>query len=80
MSCKPRGKVFYSVDLIQMLTDTRYKGNLEERFKMLLEEAEMLGSTVLLFDEIHALMGAGSTKDSVDTSSTLKPALTHGTI
>ena len=77
---KLRGKVLYSVDLAQMLAGTRYRGDFEERFKALLKEAEKLGNTILLFDEIHTLMGAGSTEGSMDASNMLKPALARGTI
>ena len=80
VSYKLRGKVLYSVDLSQMLAGTRYRGDFEERFKALLKEAEMLGNTILLFDEIHTLMGAGSTEGSMDASNMLKPALARGTI
>ena len=80
VSYKLRGKVLYSVDLAQMLAGTRYRGDFEERFKALLKEAEMLGNTILLFDEIHTLMGAGSTEGSMDASNMLKPALARGTI
>lgn len=80
VSYKLRDKVLYSVDLAQMLAGTRYRGDFEERFKALLKEAEMLGNTILLFDEIHTLMGAGSTEGSMDASNMLKPALARGSI
>jgi len=71
----------YSVDIASMLAGTMYRGQFEERFKGLVKEVEDRDDIILFFDEIHTLMGAGSSNDtSIDASNMLKPALARGAI
>jgi len=72
----------YSVDIASMLAGTMYRGQFEERFKGLIKEVEDREDIILFFDEIHTLMGAGSSSNdsSMDASNMLKPALARGDI
>ena len=68
----------YSVDLASMIAGTRYRGEFEERFKQLIEEAANDENIILFFDEIHNIVGAGSSEGSLDAANILKPALARG--
>ena len=68
----------YSVDLASMISGTRYRGEFEERFKELIEAASEHKNIILFFDEIHNIVGAGSSEGSLDASNMLKPALARG--
>jgi ATP-dependent Clp protease ATP-binding subunit ClpA len=69
----------YSLDLGALLAGTRYRGDFEERLKAVLRELEERPHAILFIDEIHTLVGAGSTQGgSLDASNLLKPALTAG--
>lgn len=68
----------YSVDLTSMIAGTRYRGEFEERFKQLIEEASNDEDILLFFDEIHNIIGTGSSEGSLDASNILKPALARG--
>jgi ATP-dependent Clp protease ATP-binding subunit ClpC len=68
----------YSVDLASMIAGTRYRGEFEQKFKSLIEEASQDKDVVLFFDEIHNIVGAGSSEGSLDASNILKPALARG--
>lgn len=68
----------YSVDLASMIAGTRYRGEFEERFKQLIEDASNDEDIILFFDEIHNIVGAGSSEGSLDAANILKPALARG--
>ena len=68
----------YSVDLSSMISGTKYRGEFEERFKSLVEAASGENNIILFFDEIHTIIGAGSSEGSLDASNMLKPALARG--
>ena len=68
----------YSVDLASMIAGTRYRGEFEERFKQLIEAASAQDNIILFFDEIHNIVGAGSSEGSLDAANILKPALARG--
>lgn len=68
----------YSVDLGSMIAGTRHRGEFEQRFKSLINEAEQDEDIILFFDEIHTIVGAGSSEGSLDASNILKPALARG--
>eukprot|EP00658_Telonema_sp_P-2_P034787 TRINITY_DN2538_c0_g1_i6.p1 TRINITY_DN2538_c0_g1~~TRINITY_DN2538_c0_g1_i6.p1 ORF type:complete len:725 (-),score=242.39 TRINITY_DN2538_c0_g1_i6:305-2479(-) len=75
-----QGTKLVSVDMAALVAGAKYRGEFEERLKQLLgdvEEAE--GSVILFIDEIHLLVGAGSTGESaMDAANMLKPALARG--
>jgi len=68
----------YSVDMASMISGTRYRGEFEEKFKALIEAASELPNVILFFDEIHNIVGAGSSEGSLDAANMLKPALARG--
>jgi ATP-dependent Clp protease ATP-binding subunit ClpA len=73
--------VIFSLDLGSLLAGTRYRGDFEERLKSILKELAQVPNAVLFIDEIHSIIGAGSTNNSaLDASNLLKPALARGRI
>jgi ATP-dependent Clp protease ATP-binding subunit ClpA len=69
----------FALDMGALLAGTRYRGDFEERLKSVLQELEMRPGAILFIDEIHTLVGAGSTTGaSMDASNLLKPALASG--
>lgn len=69
----------YLVDLPGMLAGTKYRGDFEQRIKALINEVLKKKNAILYFDEIHTLVGAGSTTESsIDAASILKPFLANG--
>jgi len=69
----------YSLDLGSLLAGSRFRGDFEERLKGVLQEIRTRPGAILFIDEIHTLVGAGSTQGStVDASNLLKPALVAG--
>lgn len=73
--------VIYSLDMGSLLAGTKYRGDFEERLKAVVNEVKKQDHAVLFIDEIHTVVGAGSTTGgSMDASNLLKPALTDGSI
>jgi ATP-dependent Clp protease ATP-binding subunit ClpA len=69
----------FSLDLGAMVAGTRYRGDFEERLKAVVQEIEQRPFAVLFIDEIHTIIGAGSTSGgSLDAGNLLKPALARG--
>ena len=74
-----RNKVVYSLSVGDLLAGTRYRGDFEERLKMVLDVLSDNPNTVLFIDEIHMIMGAGSTGGgAVDIANMIKPVLGKG--
>jgi ATP-dependent Clp protease ATP-binding subunit ClpB len=67
-----------ALDMGRLLAGTRFRGELEERIKGLLEEIATRGQTILFIDEIHMLVGAGGEVGGSDAANLLKPALARG--
>lgn len=73
--------VIYSLDMGALLAGTKFRGDFEERLKAVVKALEAEKHGVLFVDEIHTLVGAGSTSSgSMDASNLLKPALANGTL
>jgi ATP-dependent Clp protease ATP-binding subunit ClpA len=73
--------VIFSLDMGALLAGTRYRGDFEERLKQVVKELEAKPEAVLFIDEIHTVIGAGSTSGgAMDASNLLKPALSSGAI
>jgi ATP-dependent Clp protease ATP-binding subunit ClpA len=71
----------YNLDISAMLAGSKYRGDFEERFKLVLKGLEKKGKTILFIDEAHMISGAGSANNSAnDLSNMMKPALSKGTI
>ena len=74
-----RSKVIYSLDMGALIAGAKYQGEFEERLKAVVQEVTASEGEILLFiDEIHTIVGAGSTQGSLDTANILKPALARG--
>lgn len=69
-----------SLDLTSVVAGTKYRGQFEERIKGIIEEAKKDKNIILFIDEIHTIVGAGSTSGSLDAANILKPALSSGEI
>lgn len=69
----------YSLEIGSLLAGTKYRGDFEKRLKDIISELENIDNAVLFIDEIHTIVGAGSTSgSSVDLSNLLKPSLASG--
>ncbi len=69
-----------SLDMTAIVAGTKYRGQFEERIRALLKELEQNPDIIVFIDEIHTLIGAGSTPGSMDAANIMKPALARGTI
>ena len=69
----------YSLDMGALVAGTKFRGDFEERLKALVKAAEEKPGTILFIDEIHNIMGAGTTgSGGMDASNMLKPSLASG--
>jgi|SaaInlLV_10m_DNA_3_1039740.scaffolds.fasta_scaffold00044_23 ATP-dependent Clp protease ATP-binding subunit ClpA len=76
-----QGKKIYELNTSSLVSGTKYRGEFEERVKNLLEYIKEKGDIIIFIDEIHTILGAGSSeKSSNDLSNILKPYLTSGEI
>ncbi len=76
-----RNAVIFSLDMGSLLAGTRYRGDFEERMKAVIKSIEKLPGAVLFIDEIHTIIGAGSTSGgALDAANLLKPALARGSL
>ena len=74
-----QNKQLVLLDLGLLLAGTKYRGEFEERLKKIMKEIEKADGEVILFiDEIHTIVGAGSSEGSMDAANMLKPALARG--
>lgn len=69
-----------SLDMTAVVAGTKYRGQFEERIRALINEIEENPDIIVFIDEIHTIIGAGSTPGSMDAANILKPALARGTI
>jgi ATP-dependent Clp protease ATP-binding subunit ClpA len=73
--------VIYSLDMAALLAGTKFRGDFEERLKAVIRAIESEPHAILFVDEIHTVVGAGSTSSgSLDASNMLKPALSSGRV
>src|SRR6201992_380155 len=71
----------FSLDMGALLAGTRYRGDFEERVKQVIKELENHANAVLFIDELHTVIGAGTTSGGArDASTLLKPALASGNL
>ncbi len=68
----------YALDLSALLAGTKYRGDFEKRLKGVMDELKREPNAILFIDEIHTLIGAGSTSGTMDAANQLKPALASG--
>jgi ATP-dependent Clp protease ATP-binding subunit ClpA len=76
-----RNAIIFALDMGALVAGTRYRGDFEERVKAVIKEIQKLPAAILFVDEIHTIIGAGSTSGgSLDAGNLLKPALARGTL
>lgn len=73
-------KRLINLDMTGIVAGTKYRGQFEERIRALIKEIEQNPDVIVFIDEIHTIIGAGSTPGSMDAANILKPALARGTI
>lgn len=74
-----KDKELVSLDLGLLIAGTKYRGEFEERLKNIMKEVERSNGKIIVFiDEIHTIVGAGSSEGGADASNLLKPALSRG--
>ena len=74
-----KNATIYSLDMGALLAGTRYRGDFEERLKLVMKKLQEIDDAVLFIDEIHTIIGAGATSGgAMDASNLLKPALQSG--
>jgi ATP-dependent Clp protease ATP-binding subunit ClpC len=73
-------KRILSLELNSVVAGTKYRGQFEERLKVILEEIQANPNVILFIDEIHTIVGAGNASGTLDASNILKPALSRGEI
>ncbi len=76
-----RDHVIFSLDVGSLLAGSKYRGDFEERFKMILNALDQKSKCILFIDEAHMMVGAGTTQGgSMDLANLMKPILTKGNI
>ena len=73
-------KRIVNLDINSIVAGTKYRGQFEERLKVILEELQANPNVVVFIDEIHTIVGAGNASGSLDASNIFKPALSRGEI
>ena len=73
-----KDKVVWELDMTKLVAGTKYRGDFEERMKQLGEALIQEPNIILFVDEIHTIIGAGSTNGTMDAGNMLKPALSNG--
>ncbi len=73
-------KRIVSLDMASIVAGTKYRGQFEERMKVIIEEIQSDPNIILFIDEIHTIVGAGNSSGSLDASNIFKPALSRGEI
>jgi ATP-dependent Clp protease ATP-binding subunit ClpC len=73
-------KRIMSLDMTSIVAGTKYRGQFEERMKVIIEELQSAPNIILFIDEIHQIVGAGNSSGSLDASNIFKPALARGEI
>ena len=71
-------KRLFALDVTSLIAGTKFRGEFEERMQQLVEELQKSKDTIIFIDEIHTIVGAGSSQGSLDTANILKPTLARG--
>jgi ATP-dependent Clp protease ATP-binding subunit ClpC len=73
-------KRLVNLDLTSVVAGTKYRGQFEERMKVIIEELQANPEIIVFIDEVHTLVGSGNSSGSMDGSNIFKPALSRGDI
>lgn len=71
-------KTIYALDLASMVAGTKFRGEFEDRLENIIKEAVANDNVILFVDELHTIVGAGSSEGSMDSANILKPYLSRG--
>ena len=75
-----RNKRLFTLDVSALVAGSKYRGEFEDRLKKCIKEVQDAGDIILVIDEMHTLIGAGSAEGSIDAAAILKPPLSRGEI
>ncbi|MDR0984677.1 MAG: ATP-dependent Clp protease ATP-binding subunit, partial [Ruminococcus sp.] len=75
-----QGKYIFSLDIPSIIAGAKYRGDFEERLKLLIEDCTNAKNVILFIDEIHIIVGAGAAEGAIDAANILKPGLARGEI
>ena len=73
-------KEVYLLDMTAVIAGTQFRGQFEGRMKAIIDECKSLGNIILVIDEIHNIIGAGDSENSMNAANILKPSLANGEI
>jgi len=73
-------KEVYLLDMTSIIAGTQFRGQFEARMKAIIDECKALGNIILVIDEIHNIIGAGDSENSMNAANILKPSLANGEI
>lgn len=73
-------KEVYLLDMTSVIAGTQFRGQFESRMKAIIDECKSCGNIILVIDEIHNIMGAGDSENSMNAANILKPSLANGEI
>jgi len=73
-------KEVYLLDMTSIIAGTQFRGQFEARMKAIIDECKSLGNIILVIDEIHNIIGAGDSENSMNAANILKPSLANGEI
>jgi ATP-dependent Clp protease ATP-binding subunit ClpC len=73
-------KRLVNLDLTSVVAGTKYRGQFEERMKVIIEELQDNPNVIVFIDEVHTLVGSGNSSGSMDGSNIFKPALSRGDV
>ena len=77
---KLMNKEVYLLDMTAVVAGTQFRGQFEGRMKSIIDECKSLGNIILVIDEIHNIIGAGDSENSMSAANILKPSLANGEI
>lgn len=75
-----KNKRLIAFNIYELVSGTKYRGEFEEKMKVLIKELEENEDIILFIDEIHTIVGAGGAEGAIDASNIFKPALARGNI
>ncbi len=74
------GKEIYNLDVNSIIAGTKFRGQFEERMKIIMQEVKEHSNIILFIDEVHTIVGAGNSSEGLDVSNIIKPFLSRGEI